>query len=44
MINMKTTEQIVTEMLLESTGKNSMDSGVIYGRHWENNQKLGING
>lgn len=41
---MKTTEQILTEMLTESTGKHSMDSGGIYGRHWKNNQKYGING
>ena len=39
---MKSTEQIITEMLTESTGKALMDSGDAYGRHWEDNQKNGI--
>ena len=33
---------IIKEMLTESTGKAFMDSGDIYGRHWETNQKDGI--
>ncbi len=36
------TEQVLTEMLTESTGKHFMDSGDYYGRHWEENQKNGI--
>ena len=36
------TEQVITEMLTESTGKAFMDSGDAYGRHWEENQKNGI--
>ena len=36
------TEQIIKEMLTESTGKALMDSGDAYGRHWEDNQKNGI--
>lgn len=36
------TEQVITEMLTESTGKALMDSGDAYGRHWEDNQKYGI--
>lgn len=39
---MKSIEQVLTEMLKESTGKNAMDSGDAYGRHWEDNQKNGI--
>ena len=38
----QTTKKIITEMLTESTGKALMDSGGIYGRHWEENQKNGI--
>ena len=38
----KITNKIITEMLTESTGKAFMDSGDIYGRHWEENQKNGI--
>ena len=33
------TEQVITEMLTESTGKAFMDSGDEYGRYWEENQK-----
>ena len=33
------TEQVITEMLTESTGRHMMDSGGAYGRHWEENQK-----
>ena len=36
------TEQVITEMLTESTGKHFMDSGDTYGRHWEDNRKNGI--
>ena len=36
------TEQVITEMLTESTGRHFMDSGDAYGRHWEENQKNGI--
>lgn len=36
------TEKIITEMLTESTGKASGDSGDTYGRHWEENQRDGI--
>lgn len=32
------TEQVITEMLTESTGKAFIDSGDAYGRHWEENQ------
>lgn len=33
-----TTEQIVTEMLTENTGRGICDSGDHYGRNWSNNQ------
>lgn len=36
------TEQVLTEMLTESTGKHFMDSGDYYGRYWEENQANGI--
>lgn len=36
------TEQVLKEMLTESTGKALMDSGDYYGRHWEENQQNGI--
>lgn len=36
------TEKVIAEMLTESTGKDFMDSGDAYGRHWEENRKNGI--
>ena len=34
----KTTEQVIYEMLTESTGKHFLDSGGATGRHWQQNQ------
>ena len=34
----KTTEQVIYEMLTESTGTNFLDSGGDNGRHWQRNQ------
>ena len=34
----QTTEQVVSEMLKENTGRALLDSGDYYGRHWEQNQ------
>ena len=36
------TKQLVYEMLTENTGKHFLDSGGIYGRMWERNQKKTI--
>lgn len=33
-------EQVLQEMLRENTGRALLDSGDIYGRHWERNQKV----
>ena len=35
----KTTEQVIYEMLTESTGTHFLDSGGATGRHWQRNQK-----
>ena len=35
---MKTIEQLLWEMLTESTGEHMLDSGGAYGRHWQRNQ------
>lgn len=35
----KTTEQVIYEMLTESTGTHFLDSGGATGRHWQQNQK-----
>jgi hypothetical protein len=34
------TERILHEMLIENTGAHFLDSGGIYGRHWERNRKI----
>ena len=36
------TEKVIREMLTESTGRHMLDSGGIYGRHWEKNQQNGL--
>jgi len=36
---MKDTEQQIYNMLTENTGKHFLDSGSVYGRHWEKNQE-----
>jgi len=41
--NKKTTEQVIYEMLTESTGEHFLDSGGAYGRHWQRNQKKSLN-
>jgi len=33
-------ERIIHEMLIENTGAHILDSGSIYGRHWEDNRKI----
>lgn len=33
-------ERIVHEMLVENTGVHFLDSGALYGRHWERNRKI----
>lgn len=38
------TEAVLLEMLTENTGRNMLDSGDAYGRKWEQNQALGIDG
>ncbi len=35
-----TTEQVIQDMLTENTGRSMLDSGGVYGRHWEKNQGL----
>ena len=35
---MKTTEEVLTEMFTENTGRHMLDSGGAYGRNWERNQ------
>lgn len=37
------TQQVIESQLLENTGKSLLDSGGAYGRHYERNQKTGIN-
>lgn len=39
---MNLTEKVLTEMLLENTGRALTDSGGAYGRHWERNNQNGI--
>jgi hypothetical protein len=39
---MKNIKEIIEAMFLEGTGKALCDSGDAYGRHWQKNQKLGI--
>ena len=34
------TERIIHEMLIENTGAHPLDSGGIYGRHWERNRAI----
>lgn len=34
--------EIIKNMMCENTGKNLLDSGDVYGRHYEENQKNGI--
>jgi hypothetical protein len=34
------TEKILHEMLTENTGAHFLDSGFLYGRHWEENRKI----
>lgn len=38
------TEAVILEMLTENTGRNLLDSGGAYGRNWERNQALGVDG
>jgi hypothetical protein len=38
------TEAVILEMLTENTGRSFLDSGDAYGRKWEKNQALGIDG
>lgn len=38
------TEAVLLEMLTENTGRSILDSGDAYGRKWERNQALGIDG
>ena len=38
------TEAVILEMLTENTGRSFLDSGDAYGRKWEQNQALGIDG
>ncbi len=33
-------ERIIHEMLIENTGASILDSGALYGRHWERNRKI----
>jgi len=35
------TERILHEMLTENTGVHPLDSGSVYGRHWERNRQVG---
>jgi hypothetical protein len=35
------TERVLHEMLTENTGAHPLDSGYIYGRHWEENRRVG---
>ena len=34
------TERVIHEMLVENTGAHPLDSGAIYGRHWERNRAI----
>jgi len=34
------TERVIHEMLIENTGAHPLDSGALYGRHWERNREV----
>ena len=36
------TQKMLARMLTENTGRNILDSGDAYGRHWEKNQGITV--